>query len=245
MGKLEGKTAVITGGSSNIGLEIGRRFAAEGAQVVIAARDGARLEQAVDAIGHGATGVSVDVADEAQVKALFEPLERVDLLVTCAGGWVFGAIDELPPQRWVELFAGRFFGQMYACHYAVPKMPAGGSIMLCSGIAAKAAIPNYAGGSALCGAVNSLGRQLALELAPRDIRVNVLSPGLILSPEERERAVAGQLPDDIVRREFINSRIPLKRPGGAEDMADAAMFLAGCNYATGMVMDIDGGWTTL
>lgn len=245
MGKLDGKTAVITGGSSNIGLEIGRRFAAEGARVVVAARDAARLAKAVEVIGHGATGVVVDVADEAQVRALFEPLACVDLLVTCAGGWVFGAIDELPPQKWVELFAGRFFGQMYACHYAVPKMPAGGSIMLCSGIAAKAAIPNYAGGSALCGAVNSLGRQLALELAPREIRVNVLSPGLILTPEERERAVAGQAPDDIVRRGFIDARIPLKRAGSAGSMADAAMFLADCDYATGMVMDIDGGWTTL
>jgi len=245
MGILDGKVAVITGGSSNIGLEIGRQFAAEGAEVIIAARDADRLNKAVALIGHGARGVSVDVADEAQVKALFEPLDRVDVLVTCAGGWVFGAIDEVPPARWVELFAGRFFGQLYACHYAVPKMPAGGSIMLCSGVAAKAAIPNYAGGTAVCGAVNSMGRQLALELAPRGIRVNILSPGLILTAEERKRAIDGQLPDDIVRRSFIDNSIPLKRPGTAGDMAAAAMFLVNCDYATGMILDVDGGWTTI
>ena len=98
MGALEGKVAVITGGSSNIGLGIGRRFAAEGAKVILAARGRERLEEAVKIVGHGAEGVVTDVADEAQVRALFAPLPRVDLLVTCAGGWLFGAIDEVPPQ---------------------------------------------------------------------------------------------------------------------------------------------------
>ena len=245
MGTLEGKVAVITGGSSNIGLAIARRFAAEGAKVIIAARGKEKLDEAVALIGYGAQGIPVDVADEAQVKALFDPIPQVDLLVTCAGGWVFGAIDELPPQQWVDLFAGRFFGQMYACRYVVPKMRTGGTIMLCSGIAAKAAIANYAGGSALCGAVNSMGRALALELAPRGIRVNVLSPGLILSPAELERLPHGQGGDDKIRRGFIENRIPLQRPGRAEHMADAAMFLATCDYATGMVLDIDGGWTVV
>lgn len=243
MGALEGKVAVITGGTSNIGLGIAQRFASEGAQVIVAARGKRRLDDAVALIGHGARGIVADVADEAQVKALFEPLTRVDLLVTCAGGWVFGAIDELPPQQWVQLFAARFFGQMYACHYAVPKMRGGAVIMLCSGIAARSAISNYAGGSALCGAVNSLGRQLSLELAPRDIRVNVLSPGLILSAEDVASLEHGQRPDDVVRREFVATRIPLRRPGRARDMVDAAMFLATCEYATGMVLDVDGGWT--
>ena len=245
MGALEGKVAVITGGSSNIGLGIGRQFAAEGAKVILAARGRERLDEAVALVGHGAVGVATDVADEAQVKALFAPLPRVDLLVTCAGGWVFGAIDEVPPARWIELFAGRFFGQMYACHYAVPKMPAGGCIMLVSGIAAKSAIPQYAGGSAVCGAVNSMGRQLSLELAPRNIRVNVLSPGLILSEQDQADLAAGRGPDSAIRAGMIATRIPMKRGGDAEDMAKAAMFLATCSYATGMVLDVDGGWTAL
>lgn len=245
MGALEGKVAVITGGSSNIGLGIGRRFAAEGAKVILAARGRERLEEAVKIVGHGAEGIVTDVADEAQVRALFAPLPRVDLLVTCAGGWVFGAIDEVPPQQWVGLFAGRFFGQVYACHHAVPKMPAGGCIMLCSGIAAKAGIPHYAGGSAVCGAVNSMGRQLAIELASRDIRVNVLSPGLIMSEQDRADLAAMRGPDAPIRAQMIATRIPMRRPGEAEDMVKAAMFLATCDYATGMVMDVDGGWTSV
>ena len=245
MGVLEGKVAVITDGSSNIGLCIGQSFAAEGAKVVLAARGRERLDEAVKQVGHGAVGIATDVADEAQVKALFAPLPCVDLLVTCAGGWVFGAIDELPPQRWVELFAGRFFGQMYACHYAVPKMPSGGCIKLVSGIAAKSAISHYAGGSAVCGAINSLGRQLSVELAPRNIRVNVLSPGLILSEQDKADLDAMRGPDSPIRAGMIETRIPMRRAGEGADMAKAAMFLATCSYATGMVLDVDGGWTAL
>jgi NAD(P)-dependent dehydrogenase (short-subunit alcohol dehydrogenase family) len=244
MGALDGKVAVITGGSSNIGLKIAQRFAGEGAEVVIAARNRDNLAKAVALIGHGARGVSVEAADEAQMKALIDPLPRIDLLVTCAGHWAFGPIDKVPPKEWIDLFAGRFFGQIYACHYAVPKMPRGSCIMLCSGIAAHSGQPNYAGGSALCGAVNSMGRALAVELAPRDIRVNVLSPGLILSDEDNKNLRAGGFTNDL-RLGYVERSIPLRRPGRPENMAEAAMFLAVCDYATGLVLDIDGGWTSV
>lgn len=243
MGNLTGKNAVVFGGNSNIGLAIAHRFANEGANVTVVARNETRLQAAVASIGHGAIYAQVDVSDDDQVADFFKPLERVDLLVTCAGSFVFGAMDELPVSEWENLFAPRFFGQMRACHYALPKMSAGGVIMLCSGIAARAAIANYAGGSGLCGAINSMGKALALELAPRGIRVNVLSPGLIM-----DRAAQAELdlddPVNELRREFIG-RVPMGRPGFPEDMAEAAMFLANCNYATGMVLDVDGGWTTI
>jgi NAD(P)-dependent dehydrogenase (short-subunit alcohol dehydrogenase family) len=181
-----------------------------------------------------------DVGDERQVQRVFDGLDRVDILVTCAGGAVFGGIDDTPPQAWVELFAGRFFGQLYACHYAVPKMPAGGVVVLCSGIAAGAYVPRYSGGAALCGAVNAMGRQLAVELAPRGIRVNVLSPGLI-----QDTAIESNLTGDRLA-EFWNdtiARIPARRAGMPADAADAAYFLATCSYASGIVLDVDGGWT--
>jgi NAD(P)-dependent dehydrogenase (short-subunit alcohol dehydrogenase family) len=141
VGRLEGKTAVVTGGGSGIGLAIAERFAREGAQLVLVGRRKQRLAEAAARIGAGAAGIPADVGDEAQVRALFEGLPRVDLLVTCAGHAVFGPIDELPPGAWRELFAARLFGQIYACHYAVPKMPEGGVILLCSGIAARAHVP--------------------------------------------------------------------------------------------------------
>ncbi len=240
MGHFDGKVAVVTGGGTGIGLAIAKRFANEGAQVVIVGRGKERLDEAVTQIGHGAYGVPADVGKDEQIRAVFEPLERVDILVTCAGTAVFGAIEELPTDRWRELFDGRFFGQMNACHYAVPKMPEGGVIMLCSGIAGKIGLNLYSGGTALCGAVNALGRALAVELAPKGIRVNVLSPGLIQSTASSSNLTEEQRAD--YGSQWV-ARIPLNRPGNPVDLAEAAQFLALCEYATGMVLDVDGGWT--
>ena len=232
--------AVVTGGGSGIGLAIAKRFAAEGAKIVVAGRSKERLDLAVAEIGHGARGVPTDVARDEEVAALFAPLERVDILVTCAGGAHFGPVEEVTPDAWRGLFAARFFGQLSACHHAVPRMPAGGVILLCSGIAGHTGLANYSGGSALCGAVNALGRALAVELGPRGIRVNVLSPGLIFGTAIQSNMALEQ------SREFVANtlqRIPLHRTGGPEDIAGAAMFLATCEYANGIVLDVDGGWT--
>lgn len=239
-GRLTGKVAVVTGGGSGIGLAIAKRFAEEGASVVIAGRDRDRLERGVAEIGHAARGVPTDVSRDGDVAALFAPLERVDILATCAGGAHFGAIDEVEPGTWRELFAGRFFGQMSACHQAVPKMPGGGVILLCSGVAGQAGLANYSGGSALCGAVNALGRALAVELGPRGIRVNVLSPGLIAGTAIKSNLAPNEQASFLSR---TLERIPMHRPGRPGDIAEAAMFLVTCEYANGMVPEIDGGWT--
>ena len=240
MGQLEGKLAVVTGGGTGIGLAIAERFADDGARLVLVGRRQALLDEAAARIGGGATGAAADVADEEQLKALFEDLPRVDLLVTCAGGALFGPVDQLPLAESRALFEARFFGQLSACHYAVPKMPEGGVIMLCSGVADRTHVTEYAGGTALCGAVNALGRALAVELGPRGIRVNVLSPGFIVGTQidfnlEGERVI------DLVKG-WIGS-IPLGRPGSPEDMAEAAYFFATCEYASGQTIEVDGGWT--
>jgi NAD(P)-dependent dehydrogenase (short-subunit alcohol dehydrogenase family) len=242
MKALEGKTALITGGSSGIGLAIAERYASEGAQVVIAARNPRRLDEAVERIGRGARGLPTDVSDEAQVKRLIEAVARIDLLVTCAGGAVFGPVEEVSPAAWRHLFDARFFGQLSACHHAVPKMPPGSTIVLCSGVAGHAALAHYAGGAGLCGAVNAMGRSLAVELAPKGIRVNVLSPGLT-----RDTGIDWQIPPENIDAFMaqLMARIPMKRTGTAREMAEAAFFLATCGYANGMVLDIDGGWTAV
>ncbi|RYZ43551.1 MAG: SDR family oxidoreductase [Myxococcaceae bacterium] len=242
MGALDGKIAVITGGGTGIGLAIAERFAHEGAEVVIAGRRQQRLDDAAAQLGHGVRGVATDVGDDAQVKRLMDSVPRVDLLVTCAGGAVFGPVEGVPSKAWRDLFNDRFFGQLSACHYAVPKMAAGSAIILCSGIAGHAALVNYSGGAGLCGAVNAMGRSLSVELAPKGIRVNVLSPGLT-----RDTAIDWGVPPEQLGAfmDRLVSNIPLKRPGTVRDMADAAFFLATCAYATGQVIDIDGGWTAV
>jgi NAD(P)-dependent dehydrogenase (short-subunit alcohol dehydrogenase family) len=240
VGRLEGKLAVVTGGGSGIGLAIAERFAGDGAKLVLVGRRKGRLDEAAARIGGDAYGVSVDVEDEDQVKALFDDLPRVDLLVTCAGGAVFGPVDELPLAAARKLFEARFFGQLSACRYAVPKMPEGGAILLCSGVAGRVGLVDYSAGSALCGAINAMGRALAVELAPRGIRVNVLSPGFIV-PTSIEFNLEGEKLAAFVRDTM--ARIPLDRPGQPSSMADAAYFLATCDYVSGQVIDVDGGWT--
>jgi NAD(P)-dependent dehydrogenase (short-subunit alcohol dehydrogenase family) len=240
MGRLKGKLAVVTGGGSGIGLAIAECFAADGAQLVLVGRRKERLDQAVAGIGGDAYGVSADVADEAQIKALFDDLPRVDLLVTCAGAAVLGPVDELPLAEARKLFEARFFGQLAACHYAVPKMPEGGAILLCSGVAGRVGLADYSAGSALCGAINAMTRALAVELAPRGIRVNALSPGFIV-PTAIESNLVGEKLVEFARS--MMARIPLDRPGQPTSMADAAYFLATCDYVSGQVIDVDGGWT--
>ncbi len=240
MGALDGRIAVVTGAGSGIGKAVAARYANEGAEVVLVGRRKEKLDAAAAEIGHGAYGVPTDVGEEDQVRALFEPLERVDILATFAGGATFGPIDELPPAEWKKLFHGRFHGQISCVHYAVPKMPEGSAIILCSGIADRAHVDNYAGGAALCGAVNGMGKSLAVDLGPRGIRVNVLSPGFIFPTE-----ISPNLSNEDLAR-FVNDSIaavPLGKAGQAEHLADAALFLATCEYASGQVIDVDGGWT--
>jgi len=240
MTRLEGKIAVVTGAGTGIGRAIAERFGQEGAQVVLVGRRKEKLDAVAGTIGNGAYGVPVDVGDEGAVKALFDSLERVDLLCTCAGKAVFGAVDQTPPSAIRDLFHARFFGQLYACHYALPKMSAGGVILLCSGVADKTHVEEYSGGSALCGAVNAMGRNLAVELGPRGIRVNVLSPGFIGSTEI-DFNLAGEKAIAFVKRSI--ARTPLGRPGTPQALADAALFLATCDFASGQVLEVDGGWT--
>ncbi len=237
---LTGKIAVVTGGSAGIGYAIARRFASVGAKVILASRQPQRLATAAKSIGDGAVAIPTDVSDSEQVQRLFEGPERVDILVTCAGAAIFGAIDTVPVAQAKSLFEGRFFGQLAAAHYAVPKMPPGSVIIFCSGIAASVGLPYYSAGSALCGAVNSMARALAVELAPRGIRVNAISPGLIegtdiqsnLSKDKRENFA-----------ESTKAKIPLKRAGQPDEVADAAFYLATCGYVTGQIIEVDGGWT--
>ncbi len=240
MGQLDGKIAVVTGAGSGIGLAIAERFGAEGAEVILVGRQKERLDEAAARIGGGARGASVDVGEEEQVRKLFEDLPHVDIVCTMAGKAVFGPIDELPPSAWKDLFHARFFGQIYAIHHALPKMSEGGVFILCSGIADAAYVPNYAGGAAIAGAVNAMGKNLAVELAPRSIRVNVLSPGFIIGTDikfnlEDEKAI------DFVKRSI--DQTPLPYHGEPRHLADAAIFLATCDFVTGQVVEIDGGWT--
>ena len=232
---LKDQTVVVIGGSSGIGLATAKAAAGEGARVVITGRSQERLNSAAAKIGAAATAVALDASDETGTRAMFGRLARVDHVFVVAGGLVgdmklTAETSEIRPAMDI-----RFWGLVYAAKYARPKMADSGSITVMSGTAALRPIAGAAVASASCAAVEGLARSLALDLAP--VRVNAIRPGLIDTPlidqffgarkEERMRAYA--------------ARLPVKRVGRAEEVADAVLFLMRNGFVNGITLTIDGG----
>ena len=238
--KMNDKLVIITGGSSGIGLEIGKRFSALGARIIAVGRNNDHLAKAIKVLGPHAEAITCDVTDDAQLQDLFARYERVDHLVTCAGGTVFGTIEEVTPGDMRELFASRVFGQMSAARFAIPRMGEGSSIIFCSGIGDVVGLEPYAAGCAVDGAINAFARSLAVELGARGIRVNAVSPGSI-GNTGIDPAKGGEHIEGFNRRAL--ARIPLQRFGTPSDVADAAVYFATAPYATGQVIEVDGGWS--
>jgi NAD(P)-dependent dehydrogenase (short-subunit alcohol dehydrogenase family) len=232
---LDSKTVVILGGSSGIGLATARAAAAEGAQVTITGRSIERLESARNELGGNVRTVALDVQDEAGMRALFEGINHVDHVFITAGEIVFdpklkGDVATVRPA-----LDTRFWGAVNAAKFATPKMGAGGSITFMSGTAAIRPLPGAAVGTASCAAVEGLARALAVELKP--IRVNVIQPGLVDTPfldlfgKDRRAALL----------EEYSKRILVGRPGTAEEIADAVLFLMKNGFVTGITLTVDGG----
>ncbi len=185
-GKLNEKVAVVTGGSSGIGLAIARRFVAEGATVFVTGRRQAALDAAVKAIGPQATGVCGDSARLADLDRLYgvvrDKAGRVDIVVANAGfgeAAPLGAIDE---EHLEKSFIANVKGTLYAAQKALPLLQDEGTIILLGSISTVRAVPGFSAYAASKAAIRSFARQWMLELAPRRIRVNVISPGPIDTP---------------------------------------------------------------
>lgn len=232
---LKGKRVVVIGGSSGIGLAVARAAAREGALVLVASRSEEKLHQVREELG-GRVGIHpLDVRREEEIRALFERVGSLDHLVVTAATGPTGRFLEVEPQAVQELFASKFWGQYLAARHAAPRLREGGSITFFSGVSAKKPIPGFSGYAAVNGAVNALCRALALELAP--IRVNVVSPGIVDTPAYQGMA-------EEKRRDFfaaVAERLPVRRIGRAEDLAEAVLFLMENGFVTGAVFDVDGG----
>jgi NAD(P)-dependent dehydrogenase (short-subunit alcohol dehydrogenase family) len=243
---LQGKVAVITGGNSGIGLAIAQRFVSEGAaHIYITGRRQAELEAGVEAIGENATGVRSDVADLADLDALYELVKRrsgrIDVLVANAGGGSgaapLGAITE---EQVDGTLAVNVKGVLFTVQKALPLLGAGASVILTgstTSITGGASLSLY---SAAKAAVRNFARSWIIDLKGRDIRVNVLSPGptetpglLGLAPPERQKALL----------ENFASVIPLGRVGDPDEIARAAVFLASdaSSFVNGAELFVDGG----
>jgi NAD(P)-dependent dehydrogenase (short-subunit alcohol dehydrogenase family) len=222
------------GGSSGIGLATAKVASAEAARVVITGRSPERLQQAKAQLGNQVQTVAVDVLDEPGMRALFAGLERVDHVFITAGAVLFDPKLATEAESIRPALDTRFWGAFNAAKFAAARMRAGGSITFMSGAAAIRPIRGASVATASCAAVEAFARALAVDLAP--IRVNAVQPGLIDTP------FLDSLGDrrDAFMAEY-SKRLPVGRPGRAEEVADAVMFLMKNGFVTGITLTIDGG----
>lgn len=247
MGKLTGKTAVVTGASKGIGAGIAKAFAKDGANVVVNyARGKADAEKVLAEIqksGGKAITVQADVSRQADVDRLFETAKKtfgsIDILVNNAGVYEFAPIEQITEESYRRMFDLNVLGTVLSTQAALQSMNgSGGSIINVSSVVSLTPPPATAIYSATKGAVDVITRTLAQELGPRNIRVNSLSPGLV----ETEGTRAAGTSDGEFKQIAI-SRTPLGRVGEVDDIAKVAVFLASddSGWITGEVLPVGGG----
>ncbi|BAN26351.1 SDR family NAD(P)-dependent oxidoreductase [Caballeronia insecticola] len=249
MGKLQGKVAVITGGSSGIGLATAARFVAEGAYVFITGRRQAELDRAKAIIGSNVTAVQGDIANLDDLDRLYEIVRRekggLDIIVASAGYVEVLPTESVTPEHFDKTFGINARGTYFTVQKALPLLRDGGSVVLvASGMHIKG-FPAYGVYAATKAAIRSFTRTWAAEFKSRGIRVNTLSPGLIETPiidgqfDSKEEADGA--------RAMFKQITPLGRIGRADEMAAAALFLASdeSSYSTGIDLIADGGITQL
>lgn len=237
--KLEGKTALVTGGGSGIGLAIARRFVQEGARVFITGRREAQLAEAVTLIGGGVEAISGDLTSPSDLVRLFETIHarasRLDILVNSSGVAEHASLEETTEEHFDLAFGLNVRAMVFTVQHAIQHMGEGSTIVLIGSIAGGMANPGYGTYSASKAAVRSYVRTWNTELAPRGIRVNTLSPGPTDTP------MFDQASDEI--RQMLSAQIPARRLGEPSEVAAAALFLASneSNYISGAELVIDGG----
>lgn len=237
--KLEGKTALVTGGNSGIGLAIAQRFAQEGAHVFITGRREAQLAEAVTLIGGNVEAIAGDITNIHDRSRLFDTIHaragRLDILVYSSGISEPASLAESTEEHIDRAFGLNVRAMVLTVQQAIGQMGEGGTIVLLGSIAGSMAVPGYGTYAASKAAVRSYARTWTSELAPRGIRVNTLSPGPTDTP------MFSQASDDI--RQILSAQIPVKRLGNPDEVAAAALFLASddSSYVSGAELVIDGG----
>jgi NAD(P)-dependent dehydrogenase (short-subunit alcohol dehydrogenase family) len=252
-GRVAGKVALVTGAGTGIGRAVCIRLAEEGAEVVVTSQTPAHLEEtcrlAVEASGRDQLGLQLDVGDseavERVVGQVVERFGRIDVLSNNAGiELVHGpSLVETSDEEWERVFRVNVDGTFYACRSAIPHMPDGSSIVNMASINSFIAWENDAPYTATKGAVMQLTRALALELAPREIRVNAVCPGVIDTP--LNDAFIEHAEDPAALRAEYAAASPFERMGTAREVANCVLFLASdeSSFVSGSALLVDGATT--
>jgi len=244
MGKLDGKVAVITGGTSGMALTGAKLFVDEGAYVFITGRRQEALDEAVKQIGRNVTGVRGDAADLDDLDRLYEVVARekgaIDVLWASAGGGEAAPLGEITPAQFDTWFGLNARGTLFTVQKALPLLADGASVFMTGSNASLGAFPGwslYAGSKAV---QQAWARVWLNELRDRKIRVNVLTPGQVATAKQEE------LFDEATKAAF-ESLIPRGAMGRPEEIANVALFLASddSSYVNGLELVADGGTTSL
>lgn len=245
MGKLQGNVAVITGGNSGIGLATAKEFVAQGAQVAITGRDQETLDAAARELGDGVLAVRADVARLADLDRLFATIGkafgRIDVLFVNAGIASFRPIADVTEAYYDETLDINLKGAFFTVQKALPLLADGASIVLNTSINAHLGMRDTSVYAASKAGMLSLARTLSAELVERNIRVNAVSPGPVLTPILERNGLRDEALARV--RESIVSQVPLKRFGRPDEIAKAALFLASTDssFLVGAEIVADGG----
>lgn len=244
-GKLQGKIALVTGGTTGIGLATAKRFAQEGAHVYITGRRQAELDAAVEEVGN-ATGVQVDSTRLDQLDGLYDRIGaeqgRIDVLFANAGGGSMLPLGEITEQHFDDTFDRNVKGVVFTVQKALPLLADNASVILTGSTAASSGTAAFSVYAASKAAVRSFARNWILDLKDRNVRLNTISPGATRTPGLVD--LAG--PDRDQQQgllDYLAGQIPMGRVGEPEEIASAALFLASsdASFVNGIELFVDGG----
>lgn len=246
MGKLEGKIALVTGGSSGIGLATAKQFVNEGAYVFITGRHQPELDAAVKDIEKNITAVSGDVSNLSDLDHLIDQIKsikgRLDVLFANAGTAKYAKLGEITEALFDSIFDINVKGVLFTVQKALPLLADGASIILNASVVGSKGLSSNSVYSATKAAIRSFARTWTTDLKQRGIRVNAISPGTIDTP-----GLSNLLASDDAGKErvkMVHSSIPLGRFGTPDEIARAVVFLASddASYITGTELFVDGGF---
>lgn len=244
MSQLNGKTALVTGGTSGIGLATAQRLAAEGAHVFVTGRRQSGVDAAVAVIGNHATGVQGDITDAADLDRLAAAIREcgggLDVLFANAGGGEFATLEEETPEHLADTLNRNVGGTVFTVQRMLPLLNEGASIVLTGSSAASRGTPAFGAYAASKAAIRSLGRTWAAELVGRKIRVNTVVPGPVETPGLKGLAPSGQ------HQALLDGEaatVPMGRIGRPDEVAAVVLFLASdqSSFMTGSEVFVDGG----